>query len=33
MQKYYDGTKLLSLLDITGKKPEIYLCTLNITLF
>lgn len=31
MQKYYDGTKLLSLLDITGKKPEIYLCTTNRT--
>lgn len=31
MQKYYDGTKLLSLLDINGKKPEIYLCTTNRT--
>lgn len=26
---YYDGTKLLSLLDINGKKPEIYICTSN----
>ena len=31
MQKYYDGTKLLSLLDISGRKPEIYLCTTNRT--
>nr|DAI22894.1 MAG TPA: Terminase [Caudoviricetes sp.] len=31
MQKYYDGTKLLSLLDVNGKKPEIYLCTTNRT--
>ena len=29
--KYYDGTKLLSLLDINGKKPEIYICTSNRT--
>lgn len=29
MQKYYDGTKLLSLTDINGKKPEIYMCTTN----
>lgn len=28
---YYDGTKLLSLSDINGKKPEIYLCTTNRT--
>ena len=28
---YYDGTKLLSLLDINGKKPEIYICTTNRT--
>lgn len=28
---YYDGTKLLSLLDINGKKPEIYMCTTNRT--
>lgn len=27
--KYYDGTKLLSLMDINGKKPEIYICTSN----
>lgn len=26
---YYDGTKLLSKLDINNKKPEIYLCTSN----
>lgn len=26
---YYDGTKLLSLMDINGKKPEIYICTTN----
>lgn len=26
---YYDGTKLLSLLDIDGNKPEIYICTTN----
>lgn len=26
---YYDGTKLLSLLDLNGEKPEIYLCTAN----
>ena len=29
MGKYYDGTKLLSLLDINGNKPEIYICTSN----
>lgn len=29
--KYYDGTKLLSMSDIHGKKPEIYLCTTNRT--
>lgn len=28
---YYDGTKLLSLKDINGNKPEIYLCTTNRT--
>jgi len=27
--KYYDGTKLLSLLDLDGKKPEIYMCVTN----
>lgn len=26
---YYDGTKLLSLKDINGKTPEIYICTSN----
>lgn len=26
---FYDGTKLLSLLDADGNKPEIYLCTSN----
>lgn len=29
--QYYDGTKLLSMLDINGKKPEIYICTTNRT--
>lgn len=29
--KYYDGTKLLSMLDINGNKPELYLCTTNRT--
>lgn len=29
MSKFYDGTKLLSLLDLNGKKPEIYMCTSN----
>lgn len=27
--KYYDGTKLLSLMDINGERPEIYMCTSN----
>lgn len=31
MGKYYDGTKLLSMLDLNGKKPEIYMCTTNRT--
>ena len=31
MSKYYDGTKLLSLTDINGKKPEVYICTTNRT--
>lgn len=31
MKKYYDGTKLLSMLDLNGKKPEIYMCTTNRT--
>ena len=26
---YYDGTKLLSLMDKNGCKPEIYICTTN----
>lgn len=29
--QYYDGTKLLSMLDINGRKPEIYICTTNRT--
>lgn len=28
---YYDGTKLLSLKDIDGRTPEIYMCTTNRT--
>ena len=31
MSKYYDGTKLLSMLDINNRKPEIYMCTTNRT--
>lgn len=31
MGTYYDGTKLLSLLDLNGNKPEIFLCTTNRT--
>lgn len=31
MNKYYDGTKLLSMLDLYGNKPEIYLVTTNRT--
>lgn len=31
MGQYYDGTKLLSMLDINGKKPEIYMTTTNRT--
>lgn len=31
MGEYYDGTRLLSTLDINGNKPEIYLCTTNRT--
>ena len=31
MGVYYDGTKLLSLQDINGNKPEVYLCTTNRT--
>ena len=30
-EKYYDGTKILSLTDINGKKPEIYMVTTNRT--
>lgn len=26
---YYDGTKLMSLRDLKGEKPEVYLCTAN----
>ena len=29
--KHYDGTKILSMLDLDGKKPEIYLITSNRT--
>lgn len=28
---YYDGTKLLSLLDLNNKRPEIYMVTSNRT--
>ena len=28
---YYDGTKLLSMKDINGNKPEIFMCTANNT--
>lgn len=31
MGKYYDGTKLLSMLDIDGNRPELYLVTSNRT--
>ena len=31
MSTYYDGTKLLSMLDINNKKPELYMCTTNRT--
>lgn len=31
MPTYYDGTKLLSLNDLNGNKPEIYMCTTNRT--
>lgn len=30
-QMYYDGTRLLSTMDINGTKPEIFLCTSNRT--
>lgn len=29
MSSYYDGTKLLSMRDINGGKPELYLCVSN----
>ena len=29
MAEYYDGTKLLSMVDINGSKPEIYITTTN----
>lgn len=29
LQKYYDGTKLLSMKDINGKKPELFITTGN----
>ena len=28
---YYDGAKLLSMKDINGQQPEIYICTTNRT--
>ena len=31
MGEYYDGTKLLSLLDLDGEVPEIYMATTNRT--
>lgn len=31
MGEYYDGTKLLSMMDIDGNKPEIYMVTTNRT--
>lgn len=31
MGTYYDGTKLLSLKDINGNRPEIFICTTNRT--
>lgn len=31
MSEYYDGTKLLSMLDINNQKPEIYICCGNRT--
>ena len=29
MQKYYDGSRLLSMMDVNGRQPEIYICTTN----
>lgn len=31
MNMFYDGCKLLSLNDINGRKPELYMCTTNRT--
>ena len=31
MPEYYNGTKLLSMRDINGNKPEIFICTTNRT--
>lgn len=31
MSEYYDGTKLLSMKDINGNTPEIFICTTNRT--
>lgn len=31
MSEYYNGTKLLSMKDLNGEKPEIYMCTTNRT--
>ena len=31
MSVYYDGTKLLSMKDLNGNKPEIFMCTANRT--
>lgn len=31
MNGYYDGTRLLSMLDADGNKPEVYICTTNRT--
>lgn len=29
MSEFYDGNRLLSMRDLNGKKPEIYICTSN----
>lgn len=29
MSDFYDGAKLLSLMDVNGEKPEIFMCTTN----
>ena len=31
MEEFYTGTKLLSMRDINGNKPEIFMCTTNRT--